>query len=351
MHARSLRTVVVGPLLVLAACAGGSPPDATSSLPSGTGRVEASLVSSTSGVVQMQGTSPGKPLKVKEIIVTVAKVTAHSSSAGWVTLSSQETTVDILQLAKFTQPLGFANMPAGKVTQVRLYVAEGKPQYVTRDDGVKVDLKVPSGLQSGIKLHGMFDVEGCALTSVPIEIDGKKSIWVHPTGQQDEWILRPVIRTGKIEASGVGCRPPPEGTPVIPTVPGTGGTGGGGGFDEGPGNQIPGPLPVNGFGGACASSLNCLSGVCTSGTCGKGGPDAPCALAVDCASGACASGACTVGKAGPTGSSCVLNADCLSNGCVNGICGQGGQGQPCVQASDCAVGFACDTGMCASPIN
>lgn len=347
MPMRTLRSEAVWTLVAVtslwAGCAG--PAETAGSTPAGVGRVEASLVSTSSAA------SPGKPLKVKEITVTVAKVTAHSNTAGWTTLSSKEVTVDLLKLAQFTQSLGFANMPAGKVTQVRLYVAEGKPQYVVRDDGVKVDLKVPSGLQSGIKLQGVFDVEGCALTSVPIEIDGKKSIWVHPTGQQDEWILRPVIRMGKIEASAVGCTPPNT-TPVpVPPVTVNPGTGGGGGFDEGPGNQVPGGLPVNGAGGTCATGLNCLSGVCSNGTCGKGGPDAPCALALDCLSGVCGAGTCGIGKAGGTGTVCAVNAECLSNGCVNGVCGQGGQGQPCALEADCAVGFACVGGSCGSPIN
>ena len=238
-------------------------------------------------------------------------------------------------------------MPAGKVTQVRLYLAENKPQYVTRDDGVRVDLKVPSGLQSGIKIKGLFDIAGCNLTSLPLQIDAKKSIWVHPTGQGDLWILRPVIRMGKIEASNVGCTPPP----LNPGSGGGTGHGGGGGFDEGPGTGIPGPIPMGGDGATCANSLNCLSGACVNGTCAKGGPDAPCALAVDCASGTCSSGTCTVGTAGGTGSVCTLNSQCMSNGCVAGKCGEGGQGQPCAAALDCAIGFSCETGFCTSPLN
>ncbi|MBS1152124.1 MAG: hypothetical protein H6Q89_3822 [Myxococcaceae bacterium] len=363
MLMRTLRCEVVLPLLsaalVFAGCTGTG--DVGASLPSGVGRLEAALTATNgSNGMQVQSTSPGRKLGVKEIIVTVAKVTAHSSAGGWTTVSSREVTVDILKLAQFSQELGFANIPAGKVTQVRLYLAENSPQYVTRDDGVRVDLKVPSGLQSGIKIKGLFDIAGCNLTSLPLQIDAKKSIWVHPTGQEDLWILRPVIRMGKIEASNLGCTPPP----VIPGTGGgtgaggaggTGGSGGGSDFPEGPGDGtgLPGgnPLPVGGTGSSCATPLTCLSGVCTSGICGKGGPDAPCALAVDCVSGTCASGTCTVGGAGGTGTACTVNSQCMSNGCVAGKCGEGGQGQPCAAAIDCAVGFSCVAGSCASPIN
>ncbi len=340
MRTKSLRNESVWPLLIAAlaftGCSGTQ--ELGASVSSGVGRLEAEL-SSTNAVngMQMQSSGPGAKAKVKEIIVTVAKVTAHSSSAGWQTLSSTQITVDILKLAQFSQALGFANMPAGKVTQVRLYLAETGPQYVTRDDGVKIDLKVPSGVQSGIKIKGLFDVAGCNLTSLPLQIDGKKSIWVHPTGQGDLWILRPVIRMGKIQSSNIGCTPNPG------TGGGNGGTGGGG-FEEGSGTP-------GGSGAPCTTNLGCLSGACTSGICAKGGPDAPCSLSRDCVSNVCADGACAVGGAGGTGSACTLNSDCLSNGCVSGKCGEGGQGQPCVVATDCAMGFTCELGSCAATLN
>jgi hypothetical protein len=373
---RTLRTEVVLPLLTAAlAFAGCTSQDVSSPTPSGVGRVEAELVTANpiAGPVQVQSTSPGAKLKVKEIIVSIEKVTAHSSTGGWVTISTKPVTVDILQLAKFSADLGFANIPAGKITQVRLYVAEGSSNYVTRDDGVKVDLKVPSGMQSGIKIKGLFDVAGCNLTTVPLEFDGKKSIWVHPTGQGDLWILRPVIRMGKVEATGVGCLPPNNpGTGGTGGGSGSGGTGGGSGsggtgggiggtiggtgggtgFPEGPGTGSGGPTsPMGGIGATCTAGTGCLSGVCLNGVCGKGGADAPCGAAGDCASGVCAAGVCAVGGAGGTGSVCTANTQCLSNGCVAGKCGEGGQGQPCAAALDCAIGFTCTAGSCASPIN
>ena len=127
------------------------------------------------------GSAPGKPLGVKEIIVTIDKVTAHSASAGWVKLSGAETQIDVLKLAQYAQQLGFANVPAGKITQLRLYVKEGATQYVTRDDGQRIDLKVPSGIQSGIKLKPCYSIKPCrrrnsaTLRSI--------SVWPWPTAR------------------------------------------------------------------------------------------------------------------------------------------------------------------------
>jgi hypothetical protein len=277
-----------------------------------------------------------------------------------VKLSGQETTVDILRLAQSAQSLGFSNIPAGKVTQLRLYVKDGTMNYVTRDDGTRIDLKVPSGIQSGIKLHGMFDVAQCSMATAPLKWDGKRSIWVHPTGQGDLWILRPVIHTGHIDSMDVGCMPSdtpgvPGGSGTVEDPPDDGTTpGGSGGSDtpitEGPGggSNLPG---VGGTGSACTSGSGCLSGECVSGFCTQGGADAPCNVAADCVSGSCLSGSCSPGSAGGSGTPCTLNAQCLSGACVAGVCGTGGQGQPCKVQADCLSSYTCTNNYCLPPIN
>src|SRR4051812_8427388 len=101
----TLRIEVAGTLIaasLLLGCASGSDPGGP--LSPGTGRVETSLVSSTpsgAGGMQLQTMGPGQKPKVKEIIVTIAKVTAHSTSAGWQTLSTTQVTVDVLKLAQY----------------------------------------------------------------------------------------------------------------------------------------------------------------------------------------------------------------------------------------------------------
>src|SRR4051794_26775236 len=113
-----MKRIFIATLLVFG-CAG---PGDRSPMAPGTGRVESSLITSPMGgsTVHVQSTGPGThgSLGVTEIIVTIDKVTAHSTSAGWVTLANTTTTVDILKLAQYAQPLGFANLPAGKITQV-----------------------------------------------------------------------------------------------------------------------------------------------------------------------------------------------------------------------------------------
>jgi hypothetical protein len=148
---------------------------------------------------------------VKEIVVTVTRVTAHvAGGGGWVTLAEKTGTIDMLKLqgGSFVQ-LGVVQMPAGRITQLRLYVHEDGPNYVTTPDGVQHPLKVPSGPESGIKIKAGFEWPACGTGNATIDFDGKKSIFVHPkgAGAGDEWLLRPVVRLKSVTATGDGCGP------------------------------------------------------------------------------------------------------------------------------------------------
>jgi hypothetical protein len=268
---------------------------------------------------------------VKEIWVTIDRVTAHSQSQGWVTVMNGSMTVDLLKLQSYAQPLGFARLPPGKVTQIRLYTAAAGPQSVVLPDGTQLPLKTPSGTQSGIKIHGPWDIGACQNTMVTLDFDGHKSIWVHPTGHEELWILRPVIRVKRTEMAPAPCTDVDAGTSGEPD----------GGLDEGPGDGD------DGAGGGCASGTDCLSGACAGGQCQPGGPGAPCRKGADCASTVCQDdGTCDPGSAGPSGGVCETDAQCLSNGCEGGLCQPGGQGTHCAAPSDCAEGFSCSSGAC-----
>jgi hypothetical protein len=268
---------------------------------------------------------------VTEIIVTVSKVTAHSSTAGWVNVMNGPLTVDLLKLQTHAIALGFTTLPPGKVTQIRLYVAPAGPQYVTLPSGEHIALKVPSGIQSGIKIKGPFGITACEQTTATIDFDGKKSIWVHPTGQGDLWILRPVIHTKKVRSEDVGCTDPdPEGE----------------GEGEGEEPPIEEEPVTEGAGGNCNTNLNCLSGNCLAGVCQPGGPGAACVTTGDCTSSQCVNNSCAPPPPPtslPAGSPCTQDSECVTGSCesVEHICEQGGTGAPCGAATDCMPDLSC----------
>jgi Domain of unknown function (DUF4382) len=185
--------------------------------PNGLGRMELRLVDAPAD-------------EVKEIVVTITRVEAHVAGGGWQVLADDTATVDLLKLQGGTYAqLGVVSFPAGKVTQLRLYVKEDGPNFVTTPDGVQHPLTVPSGPQSGIKIKGGFDWSACDVGNVTIDFDGKKSIFVHPkgAGAGDEWLLRPVVRLKSVSVTGDACQPDagtpePEMSTPTPTQPDAG---------------------------------------------------------------------------------------------------------------------------------
>jgi hypothetical protein len=268
---------------------------------------------------------------VDAVLVKVVKVRAHSASAGWVELSDAAVEVDLKNLPAESVKLGLSSLPAGKVTQIRLLVDEVGNRVVT--GGVEVPLVVPSGVESGIKIHGPWNVSSCEETVVTLEFDGEKSLWYHPTGQGSPWILRPVIhakRTGGVPGTCEGGEPA-----CVPAQCASG-------LCDADDNCAPG-----GAGAPCSDGEACLSGTCVDLACAPGGPGEPCRIAGDCASGICREdGTCDAGEAGGAGAVCEGASDCLSNACVGGFCGPGGQSTACETALDCQEGFACTAGVC-----
>jgi Domain of unknown function (DUF4382) len=369
---RSPNQILVGCCcLVLAAC-GGNIGESDSDGPIGSteGRIQMDLtgsqLASSQQIVAGNPSGNGKMDQVAQINVTISKVTAHSASQGWVELfNGTPITIDLLDLKNSTTSLGFKNLPAGKITQIRLYTTEGATQNVVLKSGSTVDLKVPSGLQSGIKVKGLFDLKACTKTTLAFGFVGHKSIWVHPTGQGDLWILRPVIHASTVDGQQLPCNSGSGG--------GNGGTGGGTGKD--PNQPIgsgggSGSIPLIENGGPCVSGNQCLGGACIQGVCsGNGGTTTPgttpnggtCSAPSQCVGGVCLNGVCSGGNGGttgttPNGGACTSPSQCVGGACLNGVCGSGGStnpgtptltetGGPCAMSSQCLSG-ACLNGVC-----
>jgi len=251
------------------------------------------------------------PMAVDQIVVNVTKVTAHSSSDGWITVSQTPMQLDLLTLQNSPVALGLVTLTAGRITQIRLYVTkDGNYVHVTGDPaGQQTPLVVPSGYESGIKIIGPWVVDACSRTSVTLDFDGLASLQVHPTGMGSEWILRPVIRTKKSDTSPVACQDSP----------------GDGGFCDAEQPCPEGQVCVEGTctpanagavaGGSCESDGDCLSSICSSARCAQSPPNGPCRIDADCANGRCLSD----GSCAP----CTASTDCSSGQtCSDGTCTQ-----------------------------
>lgn len=146
--------------------------------------------------------------QMDQIVVSVAAVAAHAAGGGWVSVSEAPAIVDLLRLQDHADELGFANLPEGKITQIRLYVADDGLSHTVDKDGVTRLLTIPSGLQTGVKLKGPFDLGACERGTAIAILDLEKSILVHGRGNHEDLILRPTIhRTDYAAVPADVCEP------------------------------------------------------------------------------------------------------------------------------------------------
>ncbi len=160
------------------------------------------------------------PAHVEAVTLVVAEVRGHragDADGSWQLLSSDTAQVDLLALSNgvFT-PLADAVVDAGAWDGVRLLLTDGCTVTV---DGVTHPLKVPSGMQSGLKLDGRFTVPAGGVLALQLDFDAARSL--HSTGN-GAWMLQPVVRLLDAAVAGAirGVVAPPGNVSGIDVVQG-----------------------------------------------------------------------------------------------------------------------------------
>jgi hypothetical protein len=147
---------------------------------------------------------------IESATVKITKVEIKKTGDGikdgnsWVTLSEDTVTVDILDLRNgVTQTLLDLQLPEGEYDYIRLYVDEAGLKLIDLPDTYNV--KVPSGQQTGIKIHvnPSVVVSGGLTSELLIDFDLSRSFVLRGNmNNNNGFIFKPVIRATNLTTAG-----------------------------------------------------------------------------------------------------------------------------------------------------
>lgn len=165
---------------------------------------------------------------LKEVNVTITQVQVHRNGR-WEVIQEFPTglTLNLLDFRFDEILLGEASLPAGAYTQIRLIVDDSaiERSNVVDHDGAMWPLKVPSGPQTGLKIHHPFVVPQGGAVYLLLDVNVVK--FVHKAGASGRYVINPTaVRvvdktaagsiTGRVLDAGTGT--PIEGTDVLITL-------------------------------------------------------------------------------------------------------------------------------------
>jgi hypothetical protein len=138
----------------------------------------------------------------KEVWVTIQDIYVHAegdAEGAWTKILDVDRTVNLLTLANGVRlELGVVDLDPGHYTQMRLMIGTVNSldpgqhaNYIVDTQDEVHALKIPSGVQSGLKLVQGFDINANSTTELIFDFDVAASIVA--TGNSGKYILRPTI--------------------------------------------------------------------------------------------------------------------------------------------------------------
>lgn len=204
-------------LMFLTACGGGGESGSSGSSSGSTGTINVNLTDAST-------------TDYKAIYITVQQLAVHKDDGGgWEVISSPNKTYNLLELVNgVREELALATLATGHYTQMRLILSNTPDDSINilskkhpygnyfidnSDQNVEVELKVPSGFQTGIKIVKGFEINENETTEIILDFDAARSIV--KAGSSGKWLLKPTVKVmetkecsiiyGKVEDSEKGA--------------------------------------------------------------------------------------------------------------------------------------------------
>jgi len=144
---------------------------------------------------------------VSKAMVTITKVEARRSGEvdgdPFMVLSDEEVDIDLLTLNNgLTASLAEIDVPAGTYDLVRLYVTDA---FIELNDGDSYSVKVPSGVQTGIKvfISPGIEVAGGLTADLLLDFDVSQSFVLQgPKNDPKGFLFKPTIKAANLSISG-----------------------------------------------------------------------------------------------------------------------------------------------------
>jgi len=144
------------------------------------------------------------PADYESVFIDVQGVRIHQSTdaeeedSGWTDIMTEPKRVDLLSLINGNvELLGELDLEPGQYNQMRFILGEDNEIVI---DGESIPLDTPSARQSGLKLNIESEITEGGLYTLLLDFDASRSIV--QAGASGKFILKPVIRTVSLQASG-----------------------------------------------------------------------------------------------------------------------------------------------------
>lgn len=182
------KAIVLCMALALVSCSDDSPatPGTTNGIPDGYGRVRVVAFDSPTD-------------EVDHVYLHVREVNLKTEeNAPWRTLARPDTVIDFLDLVNGVNVvIADTLIPTGTYSQLRLVLG---PNNTVSSGGETYDLRVPSGMQSGLKINLNFSLADGEVAELYVDFDAKKSVRWNPG--QKLYMMNPTFKAYKRTTAG-----------------------------------------------------------------------------------------------------------------------------------------------------